>query len=163
MSRSVCILVLGFLSLVVGCGGGDSIVVPVSGVVTFNDEPLEGATVTFLPMNTKAMEAPSSFAKTDEDGRFELQTAAGESGAMTGKHKVKITKTTGDEDEEDDSVLEFEHLLPVKYNQETELTFDVPKEGTDEANFDLKAEPGWEKADQARRRESQGSYDNGCG
>jgi len=41
--------------------------------------------------------------------------------------------------------------------------FDVPKEGTDEANFDLKGEPGWEKADQARRRESQGSYDNGCG
>jgi hypothetical protein len=27
--------------------------------------------------------------------------------------------------------------LPAKYNQNTTLTFDVPPQGTDQANFDL--------------------------
>lgn len=115
-----------------GCGGNDVELVPVSGTVTLDGKPLEGATVTFQPISDER-EAPTSFGKTDEQGHFTLTTAGDETGAIVGKHLVKITKSE-EGDELDDSVQKLEDPVPAEY-RESGKEFTVPDGGTDAADF----------------------------
>lgn len=143
-SVSGLVVVLAMSLLIVGCGGNEKLA-PVSGVVTLNGDPVEGATVTFTPVGTTDKEAPTSFGVTDEEGRYTLKTGAGDAGAFIGKNRVSIVKQKGGKDDADDSQLEFESEIPPEYNENTTLQFEVPKEGSTEADFKLKAEKGWQK------------------
>lgn len=58
----------------------------VTGVVTFDGEPLVDASVSFHPESGRG-----SFGKTDGDGRYELQFFKNRMGASLGPHKVTIT------------------------------------------------------------------------
>jgi hypothetical protein len=118
-----------------GCGSSDITLVEVSGKVTLDGVPLEGATVNFQPSSTK-IEAPSSFGRTDADGRFELSTAAGKQGAIPGQHRVRISKSSDPEGEENDEVIEFDDPVPAEYRDEGK-DFTIPENGTTEANFDI--------------------------
>ena len=76
-----------------GCSSDDSTgqrpkVVPVSGRVLANGQPLTGAHVTFT--NTQANR--SAFAKTDEEGRFSLTTFRPNDGAIPGKQQISVSK-----------------------------------------------------------------------
>ncbi|GIW99923.1 MAG: hypothetical protein KatS3mg111_3256 [Pirellulaceae bacterium] len=82
----VPVLVLMGLS---GCGGDKLPTVPVSGVVTLDGKPLEGATVTFVPQSPGARTAS---ALTGSDGRFVLTTVKGGDGAVPGTYAVTIKK-----------------------------------------------------------------------
>lgn len=87
--RVITIAVVGvFCAVVVGCGGGPDLG-SVEGTVTYNGDPVEGATVTFKPE-----EGPLATGTTDSGGKFTL-TTAGEEGAVLGKHAVYITKSAG--------------------------------------------------------------------
>lgn len=81
----------GCLSLLVasGCGGGTSgpSYANVSGIVTLDDKPIEGATVTFSPKGEGSM----SLGLTDAAGKFTLKTATGKNGAAVGEHSVAIS------------------------------------------------------------------------
>ncbi|MCA9069004.1 MAG: hypothetical protein KDA84_08780 [Planctomycetaceae bacterium] len=119
-----------------GCGGEDLKIAPVSGVVkTLDGEPVKNATVNFTPVDTSDTMAPTSFGKTDEEGRFTLQTASGDKGAFIGKNSVSITLTSGDDT--DDSGRSVKNLIPPKYNTESTEQFTVTKEGTDKAEFQV--------------------------
>lgn len=87
LAAVTALLSLGILS---GCGGTDRPeVVPVSGTVTFNDEPVAGATVRFL-----ADGAPRpATGVTAEDGTFQLTTYEPNDGAVPGTHRVTVTKS----------------------------------------------------------------------
>jgi hypothetical protein len=116
---------------VAGCGGGPA---AVSGVVTLDGQPLDGAVVTFTP--TAADEVGGSSGKTDAQGRYTLRTVLGDkAGASVGKHKVAVSLYKENPKNPDQAGSE---RVPQRYNQKTELTFDVPAGGTDKANFDLK-------------------------
>jgi hypothetical protein len=75
-----------------GCGGGGPAVEKVTGVVTLDGKPVEGATVSFVPA------AGGLFASglTAPDGTFTLNTAAPGakpgSGAVAGDYRVAIVK-----------------------------------------------------------------------
>ena len=120
-----------------GCLGDGSEPVPdlyeVTGVITWDGEPLEGAKVIFEPeeVREKARRRASS-STTEADGTYKLYYNPKASGATPGKHKVIIFKMP------DDSEEPGEQLLPAKYNEKTELTADVT-EGPNEINFDLKS------------------------
>ena len=74
----------------VGCTGTESLdTVPVEGMVTMNDSPVEGATVVFTPAGG---EGHAAAGVTDASGRFQLTTEASGDGAVPGSYKVKITK-----------------------------------------------------------------------
>lgn len=75
---------------VMGCGGGSDLELrPVSGVLTWDGgDPVGDAAITFMPEDG----GPSSTAKTDADGAFDLRTGTGASGAVIGKHKVIVTR-----------------------------------------------------------------------
>lgn len=86
MSRTVVLLGL----LTAGLTGCDALrspsgIVPVSGVVLYNDVPVADAVVTFIPEK-----GPKATATTDTDGQFKLTTTIPNDGAVKGVHQVTI-------------------------------------------------------------------------
>ncbi len=74
------------MAALAGCDSGPTLA-PVTGTVTHGGQPLAGANVIFTPEGGMA-----AGATTGEDGRFELVSNDGRSGAIPGKHHVSILK-----------------------------------------------------------------------
>jgi hypothetical protein len=112
--------------------------------VTLDDKPLANATVVFQPDSKDKNPGPGSAGKTDAQGQFVLQVMTGNAkGAIVGKHKVSITAYEGGKEvpsSGSDAVFR-KALVPLKYNAQTELTFEVPSGGSTQADFDLKSGP----------------------
>ena len=80
-------IVIGLLlTLTTGCGDGGPTLVPVSGVVTYQDRPLAGAMVTFIPEGKGAI----AMATTDNEGAYEIRTGAS-SGVIAGRSVVTVS------------------------------------------------------------------------
>ncbi|MCA9030297.1 MAG: carboxypeptidase regulatory-like domain-containing protein [Planctomycetaceae bacterium] len=88
------LLVLGVL--LAGCsGGGEGAAerlptVAVSGKVTYQGNPVDGATVTFNPGKEPGKKA--AFAVTNSEGEFTLTTYESGDGAIAGKYFVTVSK-----------------------------------------------------------------------
>ncbi|MEZ6124224.1 MAG: carboxypeptidase-like regulatory domain-containing protein [Planctomycetaceae bacterium] len=91
---------LSFLA-VTGCGGATDLppLAGVSGTVTLNGQPLEGARVVFTPTEGAKQE---SLGITDSAGHYELMFSRA-MGAKVGDHKVQISKREYPETSHDDS------------------------------------------------------------
>jgi hypothetical protein len=118
---------LGLGALVVsaglaGCGrGGQPDVAPVTGTVTLDSLPLQGAMVEFSPESGKA-----SRAVTDQQGRYDLIYLRDIRGAVLGRHRVRIIT-----DHEGAEAQTRQIRLPARYDQATELTAEVgPRSNT---------------------------------
>ena len=85
------LVMLAALSVLVGCGGETELggTAAVTGTVTHNGQPVEGATVTFSPTG----EGRAASGTTGADGRFTLTTLMADDGAMPGAYNVGISKT----------------------------------------------------------------------
>lgn len=134
---------MAFCVSVAGCGGAGSDQPDlglVKGVISFEGQPLPGASVTFMPVSGR----PAS-AKTDDAGYYELVYIRNTPGCKTGMNKVVITSMSEGEDEmelEGDDVLvdttkPVKEKVPARYNVKTELKVDV-KPGENNFDFDLK-------------------------
>lgn len=121
--------------MIAGCG--DTNIVPVSGRVALDGKPLGGATVNFQPDEPgKAYPGPGSMAVTRDDGGYTMKLVGKPGdGAVIGKHKVYITKSSGVSKPDEDRAAP--EILPSKYNGKSTLTFDVPAGGTQSADFTL--------------------------
>ncbi len=139
-------------ALALGCGqAGDDRpkTYPVTGVVTYNGDPVEGATVALQ----STAGGQGAFGVTDAGGRYTLTTYTSGDGAAPGQYKVKVTKVKaaqagsgGDTDSpdyvpptaEDAPPAEPENLLPAKYADPSTsgLTATVA-ESDNTVNFDL--------------------------
>jgi hypothetical protein len=118
-----------------GCGYDGPSLGRVEGITTLDDRPLAGATIAFSP----AAGGRTSSAVTDDAGRYRLEFAAGEPGALVGKHKVTIT--TFEQGEVDDGgklVGGVPEKVPPKYNKETTLVQEV-KRGRQRIDFKLES------------------------
>lgn len=124
-----------------GCSKEPYQVAQVSGKVTLNQKPLPNAFVIFAPIGTLDKNpGPTAQGKTDAEGRYTLQfDIDGKPGTVVGKCKVYITTANPGADRPDAGGKRIKDLVPLKYNQETTLNFDVPAAGTEEANFHLKS------------------------
>lgn len=71
-----------------GCGGGADTpeLVPVSGTVTVDGQPVEGVTVMFAPKAS----GRKATGVTNSEGRYELVYTAGNYGATPGEYRVVI-------------------------------------------------------------------------
>src|SRR5436190_4338876 len=84
------VLVFVALLIALGCAGKDRWqagrppVVPASGVVTHDGQPLAGANIVFLPKSG----SHTAFATTDEQGKFQLTTFDAGDGAVAGDYDV---------------------------------------------------------------------------
>lgn len=76
--------------LLAGCGGSTlPPPVPASGKVTMNEQPVEGAVVTFLSTEGGS----SASGRTESDGSFQLSTINTNDGARPGEYAITISKT----------------------------------------------------------------------
>jgi hypothetical protein len=89
--RVLLTLLLTGAGLCLGCNRKPGVegVVAVSGTVTYQGKPVEGANVMFAPQNP---EARSASGRTDASGRFQLTTLQSGDGAVCGAYKVAISK-----------------------------------------------------------------------
>lgn len=72
------------------CGCGRQSLLPVTAVVKLDGRPLSNVLVTFVPMSSDEATPFRSMGATDANGQAKLQAESGESGAVTGKHRVII-------------------------------------------------------------------------
>lgn len=135
---------LGLISL--GCNQGYQLA-DVSGQVTLDGEPLANARIVLEPLlpsgnQSREVRGPLSSGKTDEEGRFVLETEDGQRGAVVGQNRVRFSTLTMDADFSGiipKFVTLHKESLPAHYNVQSEMVFEVPDEGTDQANFALKS------------------------
>jgi hypothetical protein len=137
------------VGLLAGCGGGEDKwtqerpkPVPAGGTVLYKNEPVEGATVTFVPTGT----AQAAIGQTDASGKFQLQTYQPGDGAVPGDYKVTVRKVevAAQASEEtnvfDTKPIEERSLLPQRYGkaEKTDLTASVKEEAENGFTFELK-------------------------
>jgi hypothetical protein len=129
-----------------GCGDGGPRYVPVSGVVKLDGKLYGEAVVVFSPIGTGQNPNPgqTSSAETDAAGRFVLKTADLKTGAVAGKHLVRIQtrvpvlnvdRKVGTPDNSEARVKR--DPIPAEWNTLSHKEYDVPSKGTDQANFDI--------------------------
>jgi len=156
MPTASCLLVV---MIMVGCGDSGSVkLVPVTGTVTYQNAPVAGAAVTFVPAN-----GPVGTGVTDDQGKFRLSTGT-RKGAVVGTSKVSISLGGGSDmlDDNEAGLSESEQMmvltqrmgqsvgrtgqegrkssLPSKYaNASTSgLEADVQSSGKNDFPFDLR-------------------------
>jgi hypothetical protein len=166
ISVAATIVTAGLAVTLSGCGGasGRPVTFPVSGKVTLNGEPVEGAQVSFFTEGSSRAAAGT----TDADGAYRLTTFDTNDGAIAGDHSVTISKVAsagtsdgmdidgmGTDGEDDPGAAygeamdnagagtygtDIESLIPAKYasTEESGLTRTVTASETENVfNFDL--------------------------
>lgn len=139
----VRLLIVGLsLAGLCGCGSGRPKTVAVKGTVTYNGDPVEGASVVFF----KEQGAPAT-GETDADGVFVLTTFERHDGAVPGDYVVTVAKMesapdrTGDDrfPEKSSSTEKPKSLIPAKYSEPkaSGLSETVSVSGPNEFQFDL--------------------------
>ncbi|MEX2169936.1 MAG: carboxypeptidase-like regulatory domain-containing protein [Pirellulales bacterium] len=120
-----------------GCSSAPPELPPLSGTVTYQGAPVQGAIVVLHP--AEAGELQPAQATTDSNGQFAISTHIGQGayqpGLAPGKYLVEISKR----EVASDFTRPPRHLLPEKYAsaKTSELTADVPAEGVEELEFTL--------------------------
>lgn len=101
------------ISILSGCGSGNGLA-PVTGRVTLDDKPIEGAAVLFQP-DSGGVPATGV---TGANGEFELTTSGLGSGATIGKNGVSVAKTVSVQPNrkiEDSEIVPMKSETPVRY------------------------------------------------
>jgi hypothetical protein len=144
------------LALIGGCGDDTGLEkrYPVSGKVTYNDQPLQKGNISFIPAepsDTKLRPANGTIV----NGNYTLSTAAAGDGAFPGKYKISITSVDIDNTQVIETIKKYggggrqgeigkaaakaKSLIPEKYNSSemSGLTATVEAKPND-INFTLK-------------------------
>src|SRR5687768_3127557 len=94
-SLSKSFIALTLLTLLAGCGPSGPAMVKVTGTVTLDGTPVEGANVMFVPAST----GKPAQGKTDAAGKFTLNTdpSKPDDGAQEGEYNIAVSgvRTTG--------------------------------------------------------------------
>ena len=154
MKRLSCLLVTASVILV-GCSSEVAApkIVPVSGTVTINGQPLNNAEVKFIP-TIEGLVGHNAFGITNDKGEFTLEILGKGPGCCACECKVAINEGPNQALEERDETLSDEAMnaalrfkrslknrpIPTKYSllSKTPFTFEVNEEG--ENKFELKLE-----------------------
>lgn len=150
-------VVLGTLTQF-GCGGGDSEheTEYVEGVVTLDDKPVPGATVTFAPVDDS--QGVPATGITDENGKYKLTTIGGgtageaEAGTVAGEYYVGVKKSEFPKQVEDVNDPDYgkapdpkksniTYIVPKKYNnpRKSKLKITVEKGKKNDIPIELKS------------------------
>jgi hypothetical protein len=137
-----------WVSMVSGCGDEPRLVA-VSGNVTLDGQPLEGATLSFVPVAGNTVSTAGSDV-TGPQGNFKI-THNGRAGLAPGKYKVLVSKTVEVASKSPKQIspifekaafekqlmgLTKEAIPPQKFEHEV----DIPESGVKDLAFDFKSE-----------------------
>lgn len=87
--RLLSILIAVLTLTITGCGKSFKIV-PAEGILTIGGKPAKNINIQFLPDSLRGATGPTSYAITDDEGRFVLKTYEGQLGAVAGYHFVVL-------------------------------------------------------------------------
>jgi hypothetical protein len=146
-------LALGLcLVAIVGCGESGPTLAPVTGTITLDGKPFDNAVISFQPKGSKENPTPGrgSSAITDSQGKFKLVYDGKLDGAVVGKHLVSImeagnnaaTGEPGVGSSDEVKVDTKRRYVPLEWNANSKVEFDVPAGGSTTANFDIKTKAG---------------------
>jgi hypothetical protein len=109
------------LAMITGCAPQGPVTVQVTGTVTLDGEPVEGATVGFRPT-----EGTPGTGTTDASGKFTLNATPGQNGVAVYKSEV-VGEVAAADEETTATEIETKSLLPIKYSavEGSGLSFDV--------------------------------------
>ena len=114
-----------------GCGPASKLA-SITGTVNVNGQPVEKGSISFIPVDGSTQVTGAEIIT----GKYNSPIPIGES-----KVEIRVPKKTGSKklyDTPDSPIQDtFEELLPVKYNDSTELRFTAVK-GSNKNNWDLK-------------------------
>jgi hypothetical protein len=143
---------LAVLAAAVGCSGSTGSYATVSGVVTHNNVPVDGAKVTFYSTVEAGGERVGSYsATTDSTGKYVIASVGKEPGIPPGMYKVTITKLDvkgenvpaegWDEGQVEASGM-GKNTLPKDYERlaTTRLSVTLEAGKNENKNFDLKGQ-----------------------
>jgi hypothetical protein len=117
-----------------GCGGGK---VKVSGVVTLDGQPVEGAVVAFIPVDPG--KGQMAHGTTDKEGVFNLSTSRPNDGAVPGEYKVTVTYAEGATAPPASNQREaFEGLEKARQQQQKPPRYNIPAKYGNPDQTDLK-------------------------
>lgn len=149
------------ISTFVGCSGVElPELADVSGTVQMDGKPLADAGIVFVPVDGR----PSS-ATTDSNGKFTMVYSDQADGVIPGTCRVMIsTGKAGKENEDGTSVPAIPETVPLEYNLDTSLTFEVKPGTSNTADFKLTGTgkvaavaKGEENVPETNRRRSENS------
>jgi hypothetical protein len=122
----------------IGCGGSAPGHVPVEGTITLDGAPLEGVQVLFDRPDLGPNENIGYAGKTNAQGRYVLRVLAADGeGVPPGNYRVNLTTSVTADPSRDDSPMTPERIPPAYRGGK--LSFEVPADGTDKADFALKS------------------------
>lgn len=154
----IALLMFSSFAAMAGCsGGGIAGLYPVSGTVTYQGQPVEGALISFIGKG----ETRPATAVSKKDGTYELYTLDSR-GALPGSYNVVVTKTEAPPESANKDLgmspagvdLSMEQaaanvgkplpkpkeLLPAKYGSPATTTLNFEVKNTGKNVFDLKLE-----------------------
>src|SRR5690349_24920475 len=120
MDVQICAWGMLALATLVGCGSDAPPLGQVTGTVTLDGKPVDGAMIQFEP-TTSGM--PTAFGQTDAQGKYELWYSRGNKGASLGEAIVRITAFQ--EADDDSAKKKRPEIVPAKYNLTSELKVEV--------------------------------------
>lgn len=118
--------------LLAGCGSGGT---QLEGTVTFDGQPVDGGTITFMSEGGQGTNAGGPI----QGGKYAI-----ESKLPPGKFKVEINwfkstgKTLANKSDPGTKMDETKQVIPMEYNKQSKLTAEV-KSGSNTFNFELKS------------------------
>ncbi|MHC2068709.1 carboxypeptidase-like regulatory domain-containing protein [Bremerella sp. T1] len=127
------VLILLAASVAIGCGTSNMPDIgQVHGKVTLNGEPVEGAMVSFEPVEG----GRTGWAMTDANGEYALKYSGNAKGTRTGENLVRITSAKSATRDDRGRVVEaaVKEKFPPQYNSESTQTVTV-EGGSNEFNF----------------------------
>jgi len=134
--RSTTVLLLGLLSLAPGCGRSHNSRYPLSGTVTFRDQPLERGSIEFLPSTGAG--GPHAGAVIQE-GRYDIPK---EYGLEPGTYRVLIRSPKPVEEIPEGSMGSppTEERIPAEYSsfEEGTVKVEVKPDGDNKYDFNIK-------------------------
>ena len=128
------------LATTTGCPEKTFPVAPVSGTITINGKPVEGANIKFQPTSksNSGVAGGGSYARTDAEGKFTMQLILQDGeGAVVGEHRVYITTGAPAEGQSDAPRIVGERV-PMEW-RDGHHTFEVPEGGTTTADFKIES------------------------
>ena len=131
---AVSVFCLAFLA---GCGGDGKY--PVSGVVTWEGEPIPSDHHGYVTLTPVDPSSPPDAGPIGPDGRFSFRATPGEK-----RVEILITKPVGEVIEAMGAAA-HEQYIPTRYNEETELTMTVDAKAN-EIDFPLVSKKGDKRA-----------------
>ncbi len=126
------------------CGCAESLpVASVSGTITYEGQPLVGASITTQPraMGNNKNPGSGSWGKTNSEGKYQLEVVEPAiEGAVIGTHNVTISRASSDEEDpwSDDPNVTRDRKWPERFTNGS-LSLEIPEGGRNDADFHLTA------------------------